>query len=285
MDLSLTSSEATKRRELVDALQELKDSDIVQAVLRILSWRENFLLTFLCFVIFNLIFILLYFFEYSVVTLFSYLFLSVLTASVVRYNWKTIMLMVSKKEDGEVPLSTAGPSSRFKQPRRRIDREVIEPLIEHIIFLLNYSHNHMRNVFLSRNTAASLKVCAVVWLFSIVGQIFSGLVLLYIVGLVFFIFPSLYETRKEQIDALIELMVERVATIVNSLESNIVHFVEKRTGIEIDEEAQELQREKEKQEKKERKAREKEQKEREQKEKEQREKEQKDTKLNSSRKK
>jgi len=172
----------------------LKANPLYSEVSKIFHWRDP-VRSGLLFGIANLFYILLSWGEYSVVTLTSYLLLSLLLVCLGYANYVVFKASWLQGKKVENPFK-----EKFKNQKFHVTREAIDKHVDTILDLINLTIDKYRDVFYCSDNLVSLKYAFYFYLAATIGDWFSGITLLYLGTLASFIWPRLYEEKKTEID-------------------------------------------------------------------------------------
>jgi len=172
----------------------LKANPLYNEASKIFHWRDP-VRSGLLFGIANLFYILLSWGEYSVVTLTSYLLLSLLLVCFGYANYVVFKASWLQGKKVENPFK-----EKFKNQKFHLTREAIDKHVDTILDLINLTIDKYRDIFYCTDNLASLKYAFYFYLTATIGDWFSGITLLYLGTLGFFIWPRLYEEKKTEID-------------------------------------------------------------------------------------
>jgi len=172
----------------------LKANPLYNEVSKIFHWRDP-VRSGLLFGIANLFYILLSWGEYSVVTLTSYLLLSLLLVCLGYSNYVVFKASWLQGKKVENPFK-----EKFKNQKFHVTREAIDKHVDTILDLINLTIDKYRDVFYCSDNLVSLKYTFYFYVYATIGDWFSGITLLYLVTLGFFVWPRLYEEKKTEID-------------------------------------------------------------------------------------
>jgi len=183
---------------------------------RVLHWRDP-VRSGLIFGIISFVYFLLSFGDYSIVTLTSYLLLTLLIAAFgysqaiqLRATW----LQGKKAENPLVALCG--------QEDCHITKQQAEKHLETVLDLTNLTFDHLKEVFLVTDIALSLKWAVAFYVLASVGNWFSGLTLAYLVTLGLFVWPRLYEEKHTEIDQYYGLAVHHASIYLDQAHTFIV---------------------------------------------------------------
>jgi len=199
------ADEIEHHQEAVEPIAEVKiEKKGCMAILRadplyneaskIFHWRDP-VKSGLLFGMANLFYILFTWGEYSLVTLSSYLLLSLLA---VCFSYAKYVVLKASWLNGK---TVENPfKERFKNQKFHVKKETIDVHVNTILELINVSIDQYRDAFFVTDTLLSLKVALYLYIAATIGDWFSGITLLYLVTLGFFLWPRLYQEKQKEID-------------------------------------------------------------------------------------
>jgi len=182
------------KKEKKTYISILQANPLYNEVSKIVHWRDP-IRSGLLFGIGNFFFILSTWGEYSIITLVSYLLLSLLTVCFGYSNYVVLRASWLQGKKVENPFK-----ERFKNKKFQITKETIDVHVHTILDLLNLAIDEYQDVFFITDNLHSLKYALYFYIAGTIGDWFSGITLLYLVMLGFFIWPRLYEEKKKEID-------------------------------------------------------------------------------------
>jgi len=188
--------------DYVPFVTPLKSSPLYQHVSGLVHWHDP-VQSALVFGIGNFFFFLITYGEYSVLTLLSYLALSLIFVCG-GYVYVTMLRAHFNKEKAENPFQ-----AKLKDPFVAT-KFSLEPHADSIIGLINDSAHLWRSVLYFTDSSFSLKFAFAIWVLSVLGKLFSGLTLLYMTFLTAFIWPRIYQEKQAQIDEAYALAVGKI---------------------------------------------------------------------------
>jgi len=171
--------------EFCDAL---KTNPLYPGVADVFLWRD-IIRSALIFVIFQFYFFLVCIAEYSVVTLGSYLALALIGASMA-YS-KFLAMKGNPKNFIE---------ERVKETDFGVSADTLQRSVESVHKTLEASRKFALRVFSASDKVLTIATAASLLLISQIAKLLSGFGLIYTVALILFIWPRLYEEKKELID-------------------------------------------------------------------------------------
>jgi len=159
----------------------------------ILHWRDP-IRTGLLFGIFHFVFFLVSYGEYSILTLASYCALTLLVAAFAYANGSVLFAKYIQGLPAQNPLRTQWTDA---EP---FPRYIVEKHLDSILNIINAVLEVSRDVFYCVFPILSVKFASIFFVLSLLGKWFSGLTIVYLVALISFIWPRLYEEKHNEID-------------------------------------------------------------------------------------
>jgi len=157
-------------------------------------WRDP-VKSGLLFGIFHLIFFLLTWAEYTVVTLVSYMLLSLLAVCFGYANYVVLKASWIQGKHTENPFK-----ERFKNAKFHISKQTVEKHLNTFVDSANLTIDNARDIFYVTNNVLSLQFIFYFYVAATLGNWFSGTTIIYFVVLGLFVWPRLYEEKKKEID-------------------------------------------------------------------------------------
>lgn len=189
-----TVSEPTEIATAKSYVAILKANALYPATSKLLHWKDP-VKTGLIFGVFNFFFFLTYLGDYSFLTMFSYLFLTLLT---ICFGYSNYVVLKASWLQGKVVENPF--TERFKNAKFHVSRDAAEHHLTTVLDLVNTTIDNFRDVFYCTDNFLSLRFALYFWVAATVGNWFSGAVIIYLAMLGFFIWPRLYEEKKKEID-------------------------------------------------------------------------------------
>lgn len=220
-----TQPETTEVKTYRGYVQIIKANPMYENVSKVLHWTDP-LRSGLLFGIFNFFFYLITWGEYSVLTLLSYLFLSILLVCVGYANFVVLYAQLIQKKKVENPLK-----EKFQNAKCHISKSVANQHAETILEITNLSIDYFREAVYGTNLPQSLKMAGLLYLFATIGNWFSGAALLYLGGLFAFIWPRLYQEKKKEIDQGFEIAKSHINKYIEMGISKIPPNVKSKLGL------------------------------------------------------
>ncbi|KAF1394473.1 hypothetical protein PFLUV_G00000670 [Perca fluviatilis] len=150
----------------------------------------------------------------SVISVVSYLLLTVLCITITFRVYKSVIQAVQKSDQGH-------PFRSLLDRDISVSPEAIRLLVDRCLVLLNHFTDTMRKLLLVEDMFDSLKLAAVMWIMTYVGAIFNGVSILILADIIFFSTPLIYQKKKTQIDQYIELIRSRVEETLQKVQDRL----------------------------------------------------------------
>jgi len=183
---------------------EVKKDPLYQPLSDILHWRD-YVETGLIFVVLNFFFFLLIWGDYSIITLVSWILLSLLVAAASYVNYTLMRAQWSKIPNVENPLA-----AKLNNRKLYIEPAQIDQHLELIVKVINLILERLREVYLCTNNVLSAKFAFGFWVAAILGNLFQTKTLIFL-GIEFaFIWPRLYEEKHAEIDKIAGIVRQKV---------------------------------------------------------------------------
>jgi len=173
---------------------------------KLFHWRDP-IKSGLLFGMLNLFYYELYFEDYTLVTLMSYILLALLVISFGFVQYVVLKARYLQGRNVDNPFK-----ARFKNSTFHVSRNTIVEHVDTVLDLINLTIDLVRDVYYCTNLSLSLQAAFFLYLVSTVGGWFSGLTLAYLVLLGFFIWPRLYEEKQQEINQMYTMVYTIVST-------------------------------------------------------------------------
>jgi len=172
----------------------LKANPLYHETSKLLHWTDP-VKTGLLFGIFNFFYFLSTWGDYSMLTIFSYLFLALLSICIGYSNYVVLKASWLQGKHVENPFK-----ERFKDTKFHVSRATAEQHLTTVLDLVNVTIDEFRDVFYCTDNFLSLRFALYFYLGATVGNWFSGATLLYLTMLGLFGWPRLYQEKHTEID-------------------------------------------------------------------------------------
>jgi hypothetical protein len=215
--------EPTLSEEFAKLASAIHNNPWYPEVSYILHWRDP-IRTALLFGILNFAFYLVAVGGYTLLTLLSYAALTMLGVAFIYANG---MILWARYIQGVIidnPLSARWSASKWIVPRL-----IVEKHLDSVFNFVNAVLDISRDVFYCNYVVLSLKFAFIFLTLAIVGKWLSGLVLSYLVMLVLFAWPRLYEEKKTEIKHYYKLAADHINTYLNVVLSKLPKLDKRKT--------------------------------------------------------
>eukprot|EP01127_Copromyxa_protea_P000456 TRINITY_DN10375_c0_g1_i1.p1 TRINITY_DN10375_c0_g1~~TRINITY_DN10375_c0_g1_i1.p1 ORF type:complete len:218 (+),score=37.33 TRINITY_DN10375_c0_g1_i1:107-760(+) len=208
------STDRVELKRLACSIWSAVASDPLYTTLEpVFYWRDVYRSGIL-FSIGNLFFFLITVGQYSLLTLVTYVFLTLMLVS---YAYITFAQFRGQ----------ANPFEQHQYSSFVISKETLVGHANTVHKILDALTSFIYRSFSSRDPVASLWIAGQVLIISQVGKWFSGEVLLYLIFFAAFVWPRLYEEKKSEIDSLVATAVTTIQTQAGPLVAKLPPPVQK----------------------------------------------------------
>ncbi|CAJ0949746.1 unnamed protein product [Ranitomeya imitator] len=136
---------------------------------------------------------------FSIISVISYLILSLLTVTISFRIYKSVMQAVQKSDEGH-------PFKSLLDKDITLSSESLQKKANASLAHVNSALKYIVRLFLVEDLIDSLKFALLMWLMTYVGAVFNGITLLILGVLIAFTAPIVYEKYKVQIDHYVSLV-------------------------------------------------------------------------------
>jgi len=175
-------------------LSIVRASPIYVDASKLFHWRDP-VKSGLVFGMANLFYYELYFEDYTLMTLLSYILLALLVISFGFVQYVVLKARYLQGRNVDNPFK-----ARFKNSTFHVSRNTIVQHVDTVLDLMNLTIDLVREVYYCTNLSLTLQAAFFLYCVSTVGGWFSGLTLMYLVTLGFFVWPRLYEEKQQEIN-------------------------------------------------------------------------------------
>lgn len=214
--------EPTLQEEIKKITSAITTNPLYPEASHILHWRDP-IRTGLLFGIFNFAFFLITYGEYSVLSLVSYCALALLVAA---FSYANGSILFAKYIQG---LVAENPLSAHWSNAEPLPRYVVEKHLDSFVNLINAVLEVSRDIFYSNFPILSIKAASIFFALSLIGKWLSGLAVIYIVAIIVFAWPRLYDEKKDIIDQNWKLVNEHIDTYTQLALSKIPKLDKRKT--------------------------------------------------------
>ncbi|KAK6489490.1 reticulon-4-like isoform X1 [Huso huso] len=150
----------------------------------------------------------------SIVSVFSYLALALLSVSITFRIYKGILQAIQKSDEGH-------PFKAYLDSDVAVSEEVVHKYSDVTLGHINCALKELRHLFLVEDLVDSLKFAVLMWILTYVGALFNGLTLLILALISVFSIPVIYERHQAQIDHYLALVNNQVKDIVAKIQAKV----------------------------------------------------------------
>jgi len=198
-------------------IQKLKNDTLYQKVLELLYWRDK-VDSALVFLILNIFYYLITYGEYTVLTLFTYVLLlfhaTVIVVVSLSYFWDHC-----NHQELKNPLTT-----RIDRKKIQISKKHLDHHVDLFVDFVNFALDRFTYIFFVENLLDSLKYAVYIYLLSWLGELLSGIMLIFLVTLFAFLWPRVYEEKNKEIERFHNLMHNRIEPHLTFVQHKIDDF-------------------------------------------------------------
>lgn len=150
----------------------------------------------------------------SIVSVFSYIGLALLSVTICFRIYKGILQAIQKSDEGH-------PFKQYLGQEVALSEEMVHKYSDVVLEKLNRTVVELRRLFLVEDLVDSIKFAVLMWILTYVGALFNGLTLL-ILGLVgAFSCPIIYEKHQAQIDHYLALVNNQIKDVVGKVQARV----------------------------------------------------------------
>jgi len=189
-----SSTEAREVAALKNYVRIAKSTPVYSEASKVLHWRDP-VKSGLLFGIVNFLFFLYAIFDYSLLTITAYVLLTLLTIAVGYANYVVLKAQWLQGQRVENPFQ-----ERFKDASFHGSRQTAERYLDLTLDAINSTSDLFRDVFYCTDNFLSARFFVYFYIAATIGNWFSGATIIYLVALVAFVWPRLYEEKKREID-------------------------------------------------------------------------------------
>ncbi|XP_068116190.1 reticulon-3 isoform X2 [Hyperolius riggenbachi] len=158
---------------------------------------------------------------FSIISVLSYLVLSLLTVTISFRIYKCVMQAVQKSDEGH-------PFKALLDQDITLSSDSLQKKVNASLVHINRALKYIIRLFLVEDLVDSLKLALFMWLMTYVGAVFNGITLLILGVLVAFTAPVVYEKYKVQIDHYVSLVHSHVKAITEKIQAKLPGALKKK---------------------------------------------------------
>jgi len=159
---------------------------------------------------------------YSIVSVFAYLSLAILTVTINFRIYKYAVGSLQKTEEGN-------PFKKYlDKDFELLNQNKLHENVDVIIKNFRELIQQLRRLFLVEDFVDSLKFAVLLWALTYVGAWFSGMALIILSFIALFTIPKFYETYKVQIDHYYDLVYKQTKPILDQIQEKVPYLQKKK---------------------------------------------------------
>ncbi|XP_065357035.1 reticulon-1 isoform X2 [Calliphora vicina] len=147
---------------------------------------------------------------FSVISVFAYLSLILLTGTIAFRIYKSVMQAIQKTSDGH-------PFKEYLEFDLTLSQEKIQNIAGVAVAHLNGFTAELRRLFLVEDLVDSIKFGVIMWVMTYIGAWFNGMTLVILAFVSLFTLPKVYENNKQSIDTYLDLARSKVAEVTEKI--------------------------------------------------------------------
>lgn len=151
---------------------------------------------------------------FSVISVFAYLSLLLLTGTVAFRIYKSIMQAVQKTSDGH-------PFKEYLEFDLTLSQEKVQNIAGVAVAHVNGFSAELRRLFLVEDLYDSIKFGCVLYVMTYIGSWFNGMTLVILAFVSLFTLPKVYENNKQSIDTYLDLVRSKLTEITDKIKAAI----------------------------------------------------------------
>ncbi|XP_055643537.1 reticulon-1 isoform X2 [Toxorhynchites rutilus septentrionalis] len=151
---------------------------------------------------------------FSLISVFSYVSLLVLTGTVSFRIYKNVLQAVQKTSEGH-------PFKEYLDIDLTLSQEKVQQLTTVAVAHFNALLTELRRLFLVEDLVDSIKFGVVLYCLTYVGGIFNGMTCIIIAFIALFTLPKVYENNKQSIDAYLNLVRSKILDVTEKVKAAV----------------------------------------------------------------
>ncbi|OCT81704.1 hypothetical protein XELAEV_18024212mg [Xenopus laevis] len=159
---------------------------------------------------------------FSIISVISYLVLSLLSVTISFRVYKSVLQAVQKTEEGH-------PFKPLLEKDMALSSDSFQKGLSSSLAHVNHALKSIVRLFLVEDLVDSLKLALLMWLMTYIGAVFNGITLLILGVLLAFTTPLVYEKYKVQIDHYVSLVHSQVKSITEKIQAKLPGALKKKS--------------------------------------------------------
>jgi len=157
---------------------------------------------------------------FSVISVFAYLSLLILSGTMIFRIYKSVMQAIQKTPEGH-------PFKEYLEFDLTLSQEKIQHIAGVAVAHLNGFTAELRRLFLVEDLVDSIKFAVMLWALTYIGAWFNGMTLVILAFVSLFTLPKVYENNKQSIDTYLDLVRNKLTEITDKIKVAIPIGVKK----------------------------------------------------------
>ncbi|XP_034083273.1 LOW QUALITY PROTEIN: reticulon-1-like [Gymnodraco acuticeps] len=150
----------------------------------------------------------------SIVSVFSYIGLALLSVTICFRIYKGILQAIQKSDDGH-------PFKQYLDQEVALSEDMVHKYSDLVLAKINKGICELRHLFLVEDLIDSIKFAVLMWILTYVGSLFNGLTILILSLVGLFSCPIVYEKHQTQIDHYLALVSNQVKDVVGKIQAKV----------------------------------------------------------------
>ncbi|XP_037127980.1 reticulon-4a isoform X3 [Syngnathus acus] len=150
----------------------------------------------------------------SIVSVFSYIGLALLSVTVCFRIYKGVLQAIQKSDEGH-------PFKQFLEREVALPEDTVHKYGDVLLEKINQTVGELRRLFLVEDLVDSIKFAVLMWILTYVGALFNGLTLVILAVIGAFSCPIIYEKHQAKIDHYLALVNNQIKGIVGKIQAKV----------------------------------------------------------------
>ncbi|XP_049591081.1 reticulon-4a isoform X6 [Syngnathus scovelli] len=150
----------------------------------------------------------------SIVSVFSYIGLALLSVTVCFRIYKGVLQAIQKSDEGH-------PFKQYLEREVALSEETVHKYSDVLLEKINQTVGELRRLFLVEDLVDSIKFAVLMWILTYVGALFNGLTLVILAVIGAFSCPIIYEKHQAKIDHYLALVNNQIKGIVGKIQAKV----------------------------------------------------------------
>ncbi|KAM9809746.1 uncharacterized protein ACBT44_012827 isoform 1-T1 [Syngnathus typhle] len=150
----------------------------------------------------------------SIVSVFSYIGLALLSVTVCFRIYKGVLQAIQKSDEGH-------PFKQYLEREVALPEDTVHKYSDVLLEKINQTVGELRRLFLVEDLVDSIKFAVLMWILTYVGALFNGLTLVILAVIGAFSCPIIYEKHQAKIDHYLGLVNNQIKGIVGKIQAKV----------------------------------------------------------------